>query len=401
MKIKKEKLENKAVFLCGITLFFLLSLYLYSEKIKAITAITVCCMILYYVFYQKNISRLFVKKTILYILYVIIFSVYTFMFSNLDDKDVFEFIVSLLVALLFVYVQSSESNIKKSICAIRIVSFVTLIGCILQIIFPTLLSSLNRMRMGNLKYSFYQDFMRSGYIVGFSFQTAVTAFYLTILILIIGCKWISSEKKMTVVNYIILAMSFGLLFMTAKRIFIALTVLIFLFVYSLYNNKHAFKIISLAIILIVILYFLLNNTVIGERLIYRMNSIDPTRGRATIYAGMFGYIKESPIMGKGLTFMLHGISGYQNGHNIYLQMLTESGMVGLGLLLSWMLSNIIGAIRLLIDKIKTGKDSYYLAVSVSIQLLFLGWGFTGNPLYDVYPLIIYMIGVGITYYELS
>ena len=76
-------------------------------------------------------------------------------------------------------------------------------------------------------------------------------------------------------------------------------------------------------------------------------------------------------------------------------------MVGLGLLLSWMLSNIIGAIRLLIDKIKTGKDSYYLAVSVSIQLLFLGWGFTGNPLYDVYPLIIYMIGVGITYYELS
>lgn len=400
MKLETQKSKN-SIFLGAVTIIFLLGLYLFSEQIKFITVATTILLIAYYSFYQTRISRKFGKKTILYLVYIIVSSAYTLVFTSVDSMDVLEFIISMIVALMFCIVQSSAPNVEKSIKAVQIVAYVSLLGCILQFVSPATLSSFSQLRMGSLKYGYYYDFLRSGYVVGFSFQTAVTAFYLTILILLIGCKWISSKNRLTVVNCIILAVSFVLLFMTAKRIFIALTALIVLFIFSLYNKKHIFKIILIASILIVALYFLFNNTIVGERLLYRMNSVDPTRGRASIYASMFDYFKEAPIMGKGLSFMLHGVSGYQNGHNIYLQILVESGVIGFGLLVSWMLANIVSAIRMLLTRIRMGKESYYLTFSVSIQLLFIGWGFTGNPLYDVYPLIVYMICVGITYYEIG
>ena len=41
------------------------------------------------------------------------------------------------------------------------------------------------------------------------------------------------------------------------------------------------------------------------------------------------------------------------------------------------------------------KTAELKVLPVFVELLFLGWGFTGNPLYDVYPFVVYMIVVGV------
>lgn len=268
----------------------------------------------------------------------------------------------------------------------------------MQLALPEVLFSFNKFHLGSEKFLMFEDFFRSQYIVGFSYQTAVTAFYLSILLGVLFILFVygkAENKTAKLITLVLMIICFIFIFMTAKRIFIVLDALILCFLYSIKNKKHAPKIFFFGLLIVGMLWLLMNNTVVGARIIKRMESIDPTRGRNSIYEILISSFWETPIIGKGFGSTKKIVDFFNNGHNVYLQILSETGLVGFVLLVPMWFFNLFGTIRLLNRFVSEKVYCLELVFSLFIQFLFLGWCLTGNPLYDVYPYFIYMISVNI------
>ena len=103
--------------------------------------------------------------------------------------------------------------------------------------------------------------------------------------------------------------------------------------------------------------------------------------------GIYGKLVE--FAGAGATVPLTGF-GYSLFEGVK-KAISENGIIGLALLIVIFIYNITVSFRLL----KKSDDKKVVAICLYIQGYFLGLGLIGNPLYDVYPLIIYMICTGI------
>lgn len=85
-------------------------------------------------------------------------------------------------------------------------------------------------------------------------------------------------------------------------------------------------------------------------------------------------------------------------HNIYLQLLCETGIVGLILFIIPILTGYVKTIILLCHA-KNVQVKRYLRISLYMQTFFIIYGFTGNPLYDHNFLFAYYWAIAI--YEMS
>ena len=134
-------------------------------------------------------------------------------------------------------------------------------------------------------------------------------------------------------------------------------------------------------------------------------------GRTKLSSYAFDMFEEKRITGKGLNTYNYYIKnrGYRvktkwnqtgiwnyNAHNIYYQVLGESGIIGIVLFADFLIYNMYNTIKLIfkIGK-KNNKNKRLLLFSLYIQLLIVTYGITGNPLYSPYQFIFYIIAINI------
>ena len=129
-------------------------------------------------------------------------------------------------------------------------------------------------------------------------------------------------------------------------------------------------------------------------------------GRTELYEEAIRMFKQHPVIGNGWASYLleteHTIGRvYEKqyarmmAHNIYLQLLAETGVVGLLTFLYLFLSNAIKVSKMIfaqgIDSICGHENSKYIAAVIYLLLFFMLYGFSGNPLYDAYMYIMAMM----------
>jgi len=145
-----------------------------------------------------------------------------------------------------------------------------------------------------------------------------------------------------------------------------------------------------------------------DSLFQKFSSDDETfSGRTTLYALAYRLFRTNPVWGIGWgafraqttgVYSRFSTSTYET-HNVYLQLLCETGIVGLTAFLLATGSTLYMAIRRYRDKLKSGvkdKRFYSLRLGLYLQLFFLAYCMSGNPLYDYNFLITYYIGVLLT-----
>ena len=106
-------------------------------------------------------------------------------------------------------------------------------------------------------------------------------------------------------------------------------------------------------------------------------------------------VLEHPVLGNGFGSTLTKVTEFTNGHNIYLQTMAETGIVGIIILLVILIGNLVRAIRVLTLNIKKKEITYIEVFCTGYQIYFITVGLMGNILYDVFPLVLYMITSGI------
>ena len=111
------------------------------------------------------------------------------------------------------------------------------------------------------------------------------------------------------------------------------------------------------------------------------------------------YFEQSPVFGIGWNnFMKMFTLRNTHCHNIYYQLLCETGIVGFSVFIFFFVTRIIGTIKKLnLSIYMEMKEAPWLKLSLFIQVFFLLYGFSGNPLYDIEETILYFFAVGISF----
>lgn len=270
--------------------------------------------------------------------------------------------------------------------------------------------------------SFLISTIKNGYLVGITGHYSTSGMYMAAgfivsSVLLFYRAVVNQTGLIQMSKELLLTGFLGIcLILTGKRAHLLFSIMVFCADYILIYNRGSYKmriqriakfVIAFAIIFLVALNIpafqstfsrFMSQQVAEEMQIGRINSK---------WLPAIELFKESPVLGCGwLQFgRLHptynsGDEIYRNVHNIYLQLLCETGILGVILIVGTMVLTIfitLKRIMVLIKRKEYGEEFLFLVFSFSYQLFFLFYGLTGNPLYDVQTLFPYMFCCGIAY----
>lgn len=204
-------------------------------------------------------------------------------------------------------------------------------------------------------------------------------------------SYIQDNKKIYLLP---LVLGFVSILLNSKRISIVIIVIASVGIYFLYCYcRKKVSIINLASFLVVIslLICILLYTDFGEVLFQKnqalVDSGDITNGRTDLNRRMFDIFLQNPILGIGPFSTTAYTGGDYLGHNIYLSTLAECGILGFLSFVLLLYRNLQDTLKVIIH----GDSSKYMYLSLFVQIFFIIYGFTGNPLYGFSFLTTYII----------
>lgn len=268
----------------------------------------------------------------------------------------------------------------------------------------------------------YAEYLLSGFNMGI--MPGITAnptsngMYLSVGIIIVSLIYLFQGRKKKVILSLLVLITIALLF-TRKRALIVFSPLSVFIVYYIYNSdepiKRIIKIIGM-IFAVLAIFINLNQYLplldgFIDRFIETRNSGDISVGRFMLYGIAFLLFLDNPLTGIGWDafkyYYLLNYFEFKNTHNVYLQLLTENGVIGALPFFIFFLVCYARAIRTMVNYCKIKKRfrnhmvDYGLAFSVGMQTLFLLYSMTENPLYDAQIFFPYICCISIGEYYIA
>lgn len=418
---------NKLLVLCMVIFAsgtFMLETFLFSLQTKMIYIIvTIILLLIYYILENRRLS--------IYILELMWFLFFMYFFINMIINGEIEglFIYDIIAfATLFIIVLLLKVDAKYFNIAINIMLIFAVIHAlvaIFQFVNMELYSKLILTRFTEKqKIEILRIFNHNSY-TGLTRQTAYISGFLVIGIgiALINFRNYKNHFRRNLVIFSLPLMMFALL-LGGKRAHLLFMVLSFMIVYLFSTNIKRFlvqllKLIGIMFISIflIILFHLFyqpdSNSPIGKMYIKLENTVegflvgeDITSGRTILYDYALKLFYDNPVFGIGwrkfndLTFGLLSDNTGSHPHNIYLQLLTELGIIGFILFMLPVVYLLILTIKLLMkNNNETELNNVWrrlIQISLFIQTFFILYGFTGNLLTDHMYIFIYVFSATIT-----
>lgn len=392
MDNKKEGrniLEDITLILVGIFIFF--SYIIKEESLQLL--VTFGIALLTFFSYKKANIRLH-NNDILWIV-IIIISLISIIYSIEKDYTIRYDICLLLIISLKIILSNFKKFRKNIINVLIIFSSVHVIATIVYMIFPEMIQTICKAILTPSAYVYNISLMNYGANPGICSEHGFNAFCITVFLNIFYVKSIYNSRN-KVFNFMMLGAGIIALLATGKRgLLIAnmISMIILLIMVNIENKKKLkrllFYIIGFFIILKVISYIPATQIVFE-----RFKDLDETgntlNGREVFYEQMLENIKENTILGSGAK-TTEVLTGGNDGHNIYLQILSELGIIGM---IVYLLIFIKSG-KMAINSFRLNSNKENTLISIYYQIFFLVYGMSGNPLYNFSILLVYLIMVNL------
>lgn len=367
-----------------------------------------------------------ISKTIDYGDFFLILSVLFVVFNNanLKKSDIGYVIAYLCIVLFYFFASRTDVWINAFLNILLIMG--------LFFAFFTIVSYLNRDFYVQIVNNLYPKTAMSllfhydnGCISGITNNYSANGIYLSIGLCVSFYTFMFSKKEnisslRRKFSFLVFAICFLSLLLTGKRgptIFAVFS--LFLVYYFYYSNNKKGRLIKIIGVLIlgITLIFIIAQFVPEINTIF--NRFEQTKASGDISLGRLERIKlafelffKNPIFGMGWDSFKYYYSTYPaaktgsliiNVHNVYAQLLCEVGLVGFFIFIAIFIINLKKAFKTYINCRKDNVNfkvnaSKALAVAVYIQIFFLLYGLTGNPLYDTEMLFPYLMSCAIVQY---
>ncbi len=300
--------------------------------------------------------------------------------------------------------QDSMEGFKKSL---KLFAIEHLFFTYLVIFFNSFYESNILPFLDSISGSLARSHFNSGFNPGLTTHYSTNGMYLSIFCIFFFSNFLCNKNKK---NFILLIIALIGLLSVGKRGAAIFTIISLIIMYFVVNkkkiSKKIFNFTLLFLGFILILYisssFIPQVTIVFDRF---MNTIDSggdlMTGRNSFYELAFSIWKNHIFFGNGwgafsnyYQIDLYRIFGvpYLDAHNVYIQLLCETGLIGATLLISLM---IIIAFKTF-KRVRRTEEKYrnIIIFSFGYQLFFLLYCFSGNPLYDPQCYVIYFICIG-------
>ncbi|MDC7228000.1 MAG: O-antigen ligase family protein [Spirochaetales bacterium] len=242
---------------------------------------------------------------------------------------------------------------------------------------------------------------RRGALSGMTGHYSTNGIYLAVSLCVAVSMYYMKKDRLSLLSSIVF---FIALFMTGKRAQSILMVLSIIIVLFLFNKRK----LTLKFLIQFLFYsglFMIGIYLVSLFIPSILNVInrfqetsdggDITLGRLYFYALALEQFSNSPILGIGWGGFFR-MTGH-DVHNVYIQLLTETGIVGFSFFLFLLLYSFKKGKNILRKNIKnenvSADEKIDLVFANIIQVFFLLYCLTGNPLYDEQVLFVYFLSL--------
>ena len=325
--------------------------------------------------------------------------VYFFLNAFLNLPRSLKYILVVLVGYLIIQRKIGQTDCKSVFRICKVVALIESVFILIQRYLPEVFYPIAQ------KWFFYSDqyeFVRyagtySKQFSGLCYEVSFAAIVCSIGIIIYFAELLfSPNKKGRTFNIICIFISYYSIFLTGKRSIVLTIPVVLVFIYLvLVRKKMTVKYLIFTLLLLLVLLIAMPN-------IYEWVSNILSRGtgqgiqltqRGKFWALAFEMFKENPIIGLGLNsfdvrFNLSGIRSiyydFAGAHNSYIQLLGETGIIGVLLFLGAITSTLIKGITY-VDYDKA--NMMYILISIGILFVLLIYALSGNSFYQPQQLL--------------
>lgn len=401
-------------------------------KISSIIILPLCLLMINSLTIIMKYSTLYLYLFVLGVLAFIIFSSRRLNFKTIEQKIWFSFLVyvtvssfvfrnkeamtmqfSLWCLSLLLIVDLDTDFYKRLIKVFNIFIFVFVLSMYLNALIPNLMiGPLNFLLLDATKGTIAKE-VTSNVYSGFFAEKLVASYGACIGFVFAYSRYLRRFKA----KYLILSLFYVMaIFLSGKRIatIIPIVVMIVSVIISLKDralfrraSKYLLGVCVLLVIAIAVVPQIRDIFGRAFAVIFSDTSEDLTSNRESLLwpIAQLMFI-ANPIFGHGLntynSFVSEMFSSSDsvlsewgtNGHNIYLQLTAETGIVGAVLIFSLFLCLLIRSIKLY-KRIKEPDDKQLCLISIGLQCVFLLVGITENSFYATGELLTYLTAFGI------
>ena len=336
------------------------------------------------------------------------------------ENDSYRSIANWTLCVLFTFIILMHKNLQDTIMKIMLLLLLfQLAAGYYFLIFPGQLLSLSGFfGLEGIWLSKFVSQVNAGYFMGFTSHYSTSGMYMA-WGSILSAAFLLNEKlqnkKWRIADIILFIAFFAALILTGKRGHILFTTVALILIYLVGYvrgglSKKLKQILSFIIIFIVVFLIALQipafqNTI--ERFMVSMLSSDLNDTSSDrideLWIPALEEFKEHPLTGIGWRQFkyLHPMSNGANNdcHNIYLQLLCETGILGFCCFMAVFIYNYVLAWKTLLKEKRKKQSNSYLPIlfAFGYQTFFLLYGLTGNPLYDIQCYLPYMVSCAFVY----
>ena len=318
-----------------------------------------------------------------------------------------------VLSLLFVLVAKDETIWIRPFMGLNILSGLFYVGTtlLMRVSGALYFAVVPRLYPSEHRFSFWYE---NGFMTGITDHNTTNSCMLAMaLIFFVGC-WVSSpERSRERIRWLVLsALALVCVILTGKRALLLFPMLALLLTYYRYRSgevNFVAKYLLLAIglgVLVLLAYFFVPQVQAVLQRFTNMGEDENILIRYALWEEAMNAFAWEPLMGIGwfgfsdrIAPLVGGRSGH--AHNVYIQLLCETGIIGTLVLCGWMLYALLKTMRLLriISRDKARYPQYirmWVFVSAAFQLYFAMYCLTENPLYDgfVYP-VYYILSMSV------
>lgn len=409
IKINLKKLRISSIIILPLCLLMLNSYTIIMKYSILYRYIFIFGILTFVVFVSRQLNFKTIEQKI-WFSFLVYVTVSTFVFRN---EDAMTMLFSLWCFSLLLIVDLNTDFYKRLIKVFNIFIFVFVLSMYLNAIIPNLMAGpLNFLLLDATKGTISKEVAAHVYS-GFFAEKLAAAYGSCIGFVFAYSQYIRSFK----VKYLILSLFYiAAIFLSGKRIatvipIVVMTVSVIITLKDRVLFKRARKYLLVVCVLLVIAIAVVPQIreIFGRAfaVIFSDTTEDLTNNRESLLwpIAQLMFI-ANPIFGHGLntynSFVRDMFSSSDNvlsswgtnGHNIYLQLTAETGIVGAVLIFSLFLCLLIRSFKLY-KRIKEPDDKQLCLISIGLQCVFLLIGITENSFYVTGELLTYLTAFGI------
>lgn len=379
-------------------------------------SIVLIAMVLVCLFLFLSCNKLFTKQSAAWYPFIGVLFVNLLSYDFPKSYVLLYVLLAIMIANPYIQLYSFDNVVK----GFKVMGLIAAGGVLVQLFVPSIHNIIINILFSQEGTAYIQQYAGRGYYSGVFHQVGDSAFYVSGAI--IAFLFSGSNNKKT--KYVVGGL-FIVLFLLGKRsllLFLVATLLITYIVMSQSGPKKFIRIAGAALFTIVFIQVLqylsvnYSNIKIFEKLAYSFDFLSKSNidglleesGRLILYDYAKELFLQNYWTGIGwaqfsdkITDILPSGSSL-SVHNVYLQLLCETGVIGFSTFLLGAISSIIALIqtkRLLNNYNGYDKTNYENLYSISLtgQILFLMFCFVENPIYNENNLIFYFLMILLNY----